>query len=740
MLPVLYRLVQDRHFVCPSWAGSNGRSPGSILLHWESHKTDKWGHKKHSRNSGKMLLFKKENDTPPSAAEKEDDRLSQWIWRFGEFEIYHSLMLHNRRQQYGYPEPVVWKMYAPEPVVQFRKTVTTKGGMIRIRACGNFSVTVVRTGDKGSFGSVKKYGGSSVIELEPGAVEITIRTANTESFPCIYVEGAVESDETWMADDMSQDWSAVGTNAMFTDAGKTPEIFPFSYEKIYYQQREVLEDGVLFDFGRETFAAAEFFGLKDKAVRVQWGESREEALDREWSVIRFDRQPVDGRLSFEPYAFRYIFVSDKNAEAQAEYEYLPLAYRGSFHCSDEVLNRVWDTAAYTFHLNCREFFLDGIKRDRWVWAADAYQCLFVNRYLFWDQDLERRTLTALGGKDPFKVHINNIMDYSFFWIISLYEYYCTYGDRKFMEQIRPQMEHVMAFCRSRTDRDGFMRGRPGDWIFIDWAPMDKTGAVCAEQILYAKAMECFGKILQVLDGEDREYLKLAKEVRDAVFAHFYDQQKGVFTDSYESGENRVTRQTNILAYLFLPCTEEQKRDIYTHVILNEKVPQITTPYFKFYENQVHCMEGNTGILEQSIRTYYGSMLETGATTLYEEYDPNMRGTEHYAMYGNPYEKSLCHAWSTSPVYLLGNYRLGVQNTGIAYDTFAVRPDLGGLASFSGTVPVGKGYVSVSMDSGEVRVTSTVPGGILQVFGREISLEPGKEAIVKKESGKKGRTE
>ncbi|MFQ7551623.1 MAG: hypothetical protein ACLRMZ_16530 [Blautia marasmi] len=54
--------------------------------------------------------------------------MSQWIWRFGEFEIYHSLMLHNRRQQYGYPEPVVWKMYAPEPVVQFRKTVTTKGG------------------------------------------------------------------------------------------------------------------------------------------------------------------------------------------------------------------------------------------------------------------------------------------------------------------------------------------------------------------------------------------------------------------------------------------------------------------------------------------------------------------------------------------------------------------------------------------------------------------------------------
>ena len=72
-----------------------------------------------------------------------------------------------------------------------------------------------------------------------------------------------------------------------------------------------------------------------------------------------------------------------------------------------------------------------------MWAAAAYQCLFVNRYLFLDRDLERRTLIALGGKTPFKVHINTIMDYSFFWIINLYEYYRTYVDRKFMEQIRP---------------------------------------------------------------------------------------------------------------------------------------------------------------------------------------------------------------------------------------------------------------------------------------------------------------
>ena len=47
--------------------------------------------------------------------------MAQWIWRFGEFETYHNSVVHSRRQAYGYHEPPVWKIYRPEPVVEFRK-------------------------------------------------------------------------------------------------------------------------------------------------------------------------------------------------------------------------------------------------------------------------------------------------------------------------------------------------------------------------------------------------------------------------------------------------------------------------------------------------------------------------------------------------------------------------------------------------------------------------------------------
>lgn len=43
--------------------------------------------------------------------------------------------------------------------------------------------------------------------------------------------------------------------------------------------------------------------------------------------------------------------------------------------------------------------------------------------------------------------------------------------------------------------------------------------------------------------------------------------------------------------------------------------------------------------------------------------------------------------AASPIYLLGAYRLGVRNTGVAYSTFDVRPQVGGLKAISGKVPV-----------------------------------------------------
>ena len=104
------------------------------------------------------------------------------------------------------------------------------------------------------------------------------------------------------------------------------------------------------------------------------------------------------------------------------------------------MNQIWETAAYTFELNSREFYLDGIKRDRWVWSGDAYQSYLINRYLCFDEDINRRTIIALRGKDPVEGHINTILDYSLYWIMSIYDYYETTLDIEFLSFIYPRLK------------------------------------------------------------------------------------------------------------------------------------------------------------------------------------------------------------------------------------------------------------------------------------------------------------
>ncbi len=235
----------------------------------------------------------------------------------------------------------------------------------------------------------------------------------------------------------------------------------------------------------------------------------------------------------------------------------------------------------------------------------------------------------------------------------------------------------------RTDEDGFMRGRKGDWVFIDWCEMDREGAVCAEQILYAQALESYSRICRVLCRDDLGCGENAESLRQRIRERFFDPEKAVFIDSFESGKQHVTRHSNILACLFLPLGREEKEVIYERVIRNPDIAPITTPYFKYYENVLHCEMGQICLMKETISAYYGGMLENGATSFYEEYDPSMKGAEHYAMYGHPFEKSLCHAWSASPVFLIGRYLLGVKNTGIAYDSFEVEPYCEEMKDFAG---------------------------------------------------------
>ena len=652
--------------------------------------------------------------------------MAKWIWYPGDFELYHSMLLHNRREKRGMYYSPMWRVDSPHRNMRFYKIAV-------LEKPEHFKV-VSHIADTELVVNGTKMPVNSDITLEPGKNFIKISVFSQNTFPYVYCEGETfASDESWMTATFGEGDCHVGTNEMYISPEDDPAVFKFAYKTVYPVSKERINDGTLYDFGRELMGklTIKCENCPPQSLFAVYGESRAEALDSEYAEVTEKFEMTGSVAELRSRACRYVYIGGDcgGLEVSYKYEYLPVEYKGKFRCDDELINKIWDISRYTFELNTREAYFDGIKRDRWVWSGDAYQSFFVNFYLTCDKDTVRRTLKMLRGTGKMYQHINTIVDYTFYWIIGIWDYYYHTGDMDFVREIFPKTKEIWELINDRIDERGYIIGdtKKGDWTFVDWSDTAKSGTVCVEQILLAAAYRSFAKICDLVGVESDEYIAQANVLEARISKDFWREELGAFVDCIDR-EDRVdvvTRHANIFALRYGIADEHQKERIIDCVIKNDKIPKITTPYFEFFELDAMCSIGETGYFVDMLHRYWGGMAALGATTFWEEFDPEQEGNEHFEMYSNKFGRSLCHAWASSPIYLLGKYVLGVRPTSPAYKTFDIVPDALGFKTVSGRVPVLDGYVDVDINDGTVDVFTDVEGGTLVIGDRRISVPAGK---------------
>ncbi|HTN37246.1 MAG TPA: hypothetical protein VL053_09240 [Arachidicoccus sp.] len=656
-----------------------------------------------------------------------------WIWYPGDYEIWLAGKMQNRRTERGAFLPVFWKMDSHYVLVEFHKDFDLSAAdTVLVAVEGRYNLKI---DGKAVTGDLQH------IIIPAGKHRLSLKVYNQGNVPAVFVKGReVVTDSSWQVTFEDKEWidaSGKASDKSGTDYVKagywnfdTPAVTPAAFKLPTRPVQPVkvtqLENGGrLLDFGKESFGYLKLFGIKGAGtVHIYYGESREEALsvDSCETLDTFRIAAHTGKLdtvTTSTKAFRYVQIQPAPGmqidSSQLLFEYAALDERGSFHCSDTELNKIWEVSAYTLHLNTREFFIDGIKRDRWIWSGDAYQSYLMNYYLYFDSPTVKRTLFALRGKDPVTSHINTIMDYSFYWFMGIYDYYQYTADSALVKKLYPKMESLMNFCLSRLDSAGFMEGRSGDWVFIDWADnLTKQGALSFEQLLFCRSLETMS-LCASLTGDLKnaaKYSKLAATLKKKLFATFWDSDKKAFIHRVVDGhkDTHVFRYTNMFALLLDYLDKEQRSDVIQHVLLNPDVQAINTPYMRFYELEALCAAGKQQYVTKEMKAYWGGMLKNGATSFWEQYDPNQKGAAKYAMYGRPFGKSLCHAWGASPIYLLGKYYLGVAPTGPGYQSYNIQPVLGGLEWMEGEVPFPQGAVKIYCSRRQIKVTAKDASG------------------------------
>ena len=283
---------------------------------------------------------------------------SKWIWKPGDFELYHSMLVHNRRTIQGVYYSPMWRIDPPSPnVLLYKRRDLEKPE----------TLTVYANTDQASFlVNEKRYPIGTTVTLQPGRNFVKLTGYNPTAFPAFYCVGETfASDESWKFGSFGARDLHAGTNDMYTKLSDRPEIFKFSYERIYPVTSEKIKGGILYDFGKETFGKLIFENLDmDICVTAVCGESREEALSDEEAIVYVPVKSENGGFVSSSVAFRYVFVPEIPCEYSfsADYEYLPFEPKGSFRSDDAFINQIWDVADYTLRLNAREGFFDGLKR------------------------------------------------------------------------------------------------------------------------------------------------------------------------------------------------------------------------------------------------------------------------------------------------------------------------------------------------------------------------------------------
>ena len=646
-----------------------------------------------------------------------------WIAYPGDYALWRGNDLQARRIERGGGYPVFWATYAPHPLVDFTIDVDLKEPEVADIAWeGVCRITASIDEDPWSLDMPGVISNKYVFPA--GKYHLTARVYSQGKPPALYINGpTIKTGLDWRVDWRMRASGLGGAPSL------PPEILPDAktLETRFAKAataKVIRGNHVLADFGREMFGFVRLSGIAGSGrVRIIYGESEPEALCEVteehggpdvWEIVAVGpekewRNPVAR-------GFRYVHVIPEPGVSVGgvamDEEPCPVRSIGSFRSSDERLNRIWEVSVRTMELTSRDLFVDGVKRDRWTWSGDARQSCLMSYYLFEDQRLCRDTLFYLRGGDPVVMHLNAILDYTFYWFLSVWEYYLYTGDRVFLEQIYDRMVSLMDFTIGRLDEHGRPRDGYNDWVFIDWAPVKlrNKGGVCAfEQILFVEALEALARVGEAIGRKPREdYRARAAKLRAEVVPLWWDEELGGLRHKLNDDgtlDDQFTRYPNMFGLVWGYFDAAKRERVLKDVIFNDAVMKIETPYMRFYELESLLALGRHEQVLNEVKTYWGGMLDEGTTSFWEKYDPDEKGDEKYTFKNDwrPFRKSLCHAWGANPIYLIGRYCLGVEPIEPGFRKYVVKPNAAGLEWMEGTVPTPTGTIRVSVKGDSVDV-------------------------------------
>ena len=510
----------------------------------------------------------------------------------------------------------------------------------------------------------------------------------------------------------------------------------------------VLKKGgyIVVDFGSElqggielTVAMVQTDGIsKDEAVsdygkvRIVFGESVTEAMSsigdgnnalNDHAVRDMTVQTCSmSTMRYGNTGFRFVKIEaiDKNLHIsgiKGVLEYKDIEYKGSFRCNDDRLNMIFDTAAYTVHLNMQDYIWDGIKRDRLVWVGDMHPEVSTICSVFGYDECVERSLDFARDNSPIGDEGENndsqnvwmiFPSYTCWWIKIHRDWYYQNGNLEYLLEQKKYMYKVCNKIINCVDSDGKLHF--SEQYFIDWSSNNTPYIEAGFRGCLILAMQAAAEIFNIY-GDHHMSAKCCETAEDVK----------KIVPPYEGN-----KQVCAMAALSGLCNAEE-----INKIISEDLLQGLSTFYGYYVLHALAKAGNTQGALEIIRNYWGAMLDYGATTFWEDFDiswienagrideivPEDKVDIHSAYGKFCYQKlrhSLCHGWASGPAPFMSQHILGVRVLEPGCKRLSIKPNLGDLEWVKGTYPTPYGVVEIehTLVDGKINTKINAPEEII----------------------------
>ncbi len=410
-------------------------------------------------------------------------------------------------------------------------------------------------------------------------------------------------------------------------------------------------------------------------------------------------------IPFRRSGCRYVQLNFTHSEEPLTLHYaglrpqeLPLPPAASFDDGDRLHAKLRKAALNTMQLCMHEHYEDCPWREQALYAYDSRNQALFGYYAWGNYEFAATGIELLGRGilpdgllelcAPARVPVT-IPIFSWIWFVELYEQWMYSGNDRLFRLFEPQMEQMLDLALARRDNaTGLCLPPEGNaiWNFYEWAEgLDGNGhhPVSAPYNFYLTlALQCF-EAMKTLAGKpapnrSSELLETIRRVfrrPDGFFATYLDKEELIGFHEH----------TNVLA-LRLGILDPSCYARFIRLAEEPGVIPVSISVLPFTVDAMHGAgaEGRRLVAERLTRIF-APMLFKGTDTLWEV----SAGAIGFDGAG-----SLCHAWSSVPVYWQGACQLGVRPLEPGFSRFAVSPCPGTQEHVSGEVPTPSGPIRI----------------------------------------------